>query len=238
MTASAPPSQTLSRGIRILEVLADASSAMSIDELAAELQLHRSIVYRLLRTLEEHALVSRDPAGLVSLAPRLASLAAAVSRDLQAAALPELTATANDLGMTCFLAVLDRDQCVTLASVEPHHTVATMVQHPGASHPVWRGAPGKAILTELPVQQWPFPPTADLVAEVDLFRERGWATSRDEVIPTVRAIAVPLRVRGQRPAAIAVVHIGDRDDAPAIAARLHHGVAAVRAALGDRGPTV
>lgn len=234
MTASAPPSQTLSRGIRILEVLADASSAMTIDELAGALQLHRSIVYRLLRTLEEHALVSRDSAGLVSLAPRLASLAAAVSRDLQAAALPELTATANELGMTCFLAVLDRDQCVTLASVEPHRSVATMVQHPGGSHPVWLGAPGKAILTELPVQQWPFPPTPELIAEVDESRARGWATSRDEVIPTVRALAVPLQVRGQRPAAIAVVHIGDREDVSAIIARLHSGVAAVRDSLGER----
>ena len=37
----------------------------------------------------------------------LAALAAGVAHDLQAEALPELTAVANDLGMTCLLAVLD-----------------------------------------------------------------------------------------------------------------------------------
>ena len=233
MTASAPPSQTLSRGIRILEVLADASSAMTIDELAGALQLHRSIVYRLLRTLEEHALVSRDPAGLVSLAPRLASLAAAVSRDLQAAALPELTATANELGMTCFVAVLDRDDCITLASVEPRHAVASVAQRPGARHSITVGAPSKAILSTLPESQWPVEGDARLRAEVAEAARRGYATSHDEVIPTVQAVSVPLRLRsGQRPAAIAVVHVGVAADPADIAARLRVSAEAISEALG------
>lgn len=56
-------SQTLSRGIRVLEVLAGAERPLSIDEVAAELGVHRSIVYRIVRTLEDHRLVARDPAG-------------------------------------------------------------------------------------------------------------------------------------------------------------------------------
>ena len=58
-----PPSQTLSRGIRILEVLADARGPLSIDETARRLGVHRSVAYRLVRTLESHGLVTRDGAG-------------------------------------------------------------------------------------------------------------------------------------------------------------------------------
>ena len=64
--AGAPASQTLSRGIRILEVLADSREPMSIDDVARALEVHRSIAYRLVRTLEHHGLVSRDASGRVA----------------------------------------------------------------------------------------------------------------------------------------------------------------------------
>lgn len=228
---AAPASQTLSRGIRILEVLSDARRALTIDEIAARLDVHRSIAYRLLRTLEDHGLVNRDAAGAVSLGARMAALAAGVAHDLQAEALPELTAIANELGMTCFLAVLDGTNCITLASVEPRHAVASVAQRPGARHPVTVGAPGKAILAQLPVTERPDGISPALRREVEAAAERGYATSHDEVIPTVQAVAVPLVLRGQRPCAIAVVHVAtDLDDAD-IAARLQRSAAVIREAL-------
>lgn len=230
--AEAPASQTLSRGIRILEILGDERGPLSIDEIAARLGVHRSIAYRLLRTLEDHRLIGRDAAGLVALGPRMAALAAGVAQDLQAEALPELTAVANELGMTCFLAVLDGEECITLVSVEPRHTVASVAQRPGARHPVTVGAPGKAILTQLPEAEWPEGAPATLHDAVAGSRLAGFATSHDEVIPTVQSVAVPLALRGQRPAAIAVVHVAtDRTDAE-IAARLHRSAATIRDALG------
>ena len=55
--------QTLSRGIRILEHLADRGAAATIPELVAALSLHRSIVYRLLRTHDGRAAQLRRGAG-------------------------------------------------------------------------------------------------------------------------------------------------------------------------------
>ncbi|MGN7968731.1 IclR family transcriptional regulator [Microbacterium sp. 22296] len=228
---SSPASQTLSRGIRLLEELADARTPLSIDDLAASVELHRSVAYRLLRTLEDHGLVSRDAAGAVRLGTGLAALAAGVAADLQAEALPELTAAANDLGMTCFLVVLDHDECVTLASVEPRHAVTAVAQRPGSRHPVTRGAPGRAILAQLPARRWPDTVDARLASEVADAAERGWATSHDEVIRSLRAVAVPLAVQGRGPAAVAAVHVNvDADDA-AIAARLTAAAEAIRAAF-------
>ena len=59
MPENAPASQTLSRGIRILEILAEAREPLSIDDVAHRLGVHRSVAYRLVRTLEEHGLVVR-----------------------------------------------------------------------------------------------------------------------------------------------------------------------------------
>lgn len=226
-----PASQTLSRGIRILEELADARSPLTIDEIAARLGVHRSIAYRLLRTLEDHRLVSRDGSGAVSLGARMAALAAGVAHDLQAEALPELTAVANDLGMTCFLAVLDGDDCITLASIEPRHAVASVAQRPGARHPVTVGAPGKAILAQLRPADWPADAPASLHAEVAAAYARGYATSHDEVIPTVQSVAVPLALRGQRPAAIAVVHVATSMADAEIAERLQRSAMTIREAF-------
>ncbi|MDQ4214664.1 IclR family transcriptional regulator [Microbacterium capsulatum] len=230
--AEAPASQTLSRGVRILEILADARGPLSIDDVAGRLGVHRSIAYRLVRTLEDHRLVGRDAAGLVALGPRMAALAAGVAYDLQAEALPELTAVANELGMTCFLAVLDGDECITLVSVEPRHTVASVAQRPGARHPVVVGAPGKAILAQLPDAGWPEGAPDPLHAEVALVRANGYATSHDEVIPTVQSVAVPLALRAQRPAAIAVVHVATSRTNAEIATRLQHSATTIREALG------
>lgn len=230
--AEAPASQTLSRGIRILEILADAREPVTIDEVARRIGVHRSIAYRLVRTLEGHALVSRDSGGRLALGARMAALAAGVAPDLQSEALPELTAVANELGMTCFLAILDRDECITLASVEPRHAVASVAQRPGARHPITVGAPSKAILSTLPPSEWPVEVDDRLRAEIAEAADRGYATSHDEVIPTVQAVSVPLRLRGgKRPAAIAVVHVGGAPAPADIAARLHRSATAIREAL-------
>ena len=225
-------SQTLSRGIRVLEVLAGAGHPLTIEEITAELGAHRSVAYRLIRTLELHGLVGRDAAGRVQLGAGLAALAAGVARDLQAEALPELTAAANDLGMTCFLVVLDRDECVTLASVEPRHAVAAVAQRPGTRHPVTAGAPGKAILSQLPPDAWPKNTSAALAEQVRTASVRGWAESQNEVIPSLHAVAVPLVVRGRPPAAIAAVHLPGGGEAPTVAERLSRSAAVIRDALG------
>ncbi|KRE26350.1 ArsR family transcriptional regulator [Agromyces sp. Soil535] len=222
--------------MRALEVLADARTPLTIDELAAQLGLHRSVAYRLLRTLEDHRLVVRDARGRVALGARLAALAAGVAHDLQAEALPELTAAANELGMTCFLAVHDRGEVVTLVSVEPRHAIASVAQRPGTRHPVGVGAPGKAILLAMPERTWPV--DVDGVdgvhrAELDRARANGYATSHDEVITGLRSVSVPLPLHGHEAAALAVVYVSsDRSDAE-IAARLSAASRTIRASLGS-----
>jgi DNA-binding IclR family transcriptional regulator len=205
---AAAHSQTLSRGIRMLEILSEETAALSIGEVSERLGVHRSVAYRILRTLEDHGLVARDSNGGLVLGTGLATLARAVARDLQTAALPELTALANELGMTAFLVVLDRGDCTTLTSVEPRHSRAAVAQRPGTRHPLHAGAPGLAIQAVLDESQWEaISPERPRRSEVASVRELGFAVSHHEVLPGVTGVAVPLKLRqGLQPAAIAVVY--------------------------------
>lgn len=225
---NSPHSQTLSRGIQMLEVLAGSTTPPSIAELATALNLHRSIAYRILRTLEDHGLVSRSSSGHVQLGPRMAALARNVSRDLQSAALPELTRVANTLGMTAFLAVLDQSEVITLVSVEPRHAHASVAQRPGSRHPLAVGAPGLAIQSALTHAQLRSLMGARTErSEVSEARERGFATSHNEVIRGLSSVAVPLFVSGQPPAAVAVVFVASSESAANIAAQLVDAARAV-----------
>src|SRR4028119_320806 len=138
---SAPQSQTLDRGIRVLEHLAAVGAPQPIADVAAALGLHRSVTYRLLRTLEDHQLVERDALGHYWLGLGMVALARGVRTGLQAAAPPRLDALVAALGMTAFLVVRSGDDAVTVASVEPQQSTAHVVYRPGTRHPAARGAP-------------------------------------------------------------------------------------------------
>lgn len=232
-TAQASPSQTLSRGIRALEILAEAQQPLTIAELADAMGVHRSVAYRILRTLEDHSLLVRDDGGRVQPGPGLAVLARGVARSLQTAALPELTQLANALTMSAFVAVWDHEDCVTLVTVDPRHTGAAVVQHPGSRHPISAGAPGIAIQSAHSEPEWhAAAPGIAYRAEAAEARRRGYAASHDEVIAGVSSLAVPIRVPGGRPAALAVVYIRTSQNPEEVAAALTASASRIEGQLG------
>ncbi len=195
-------SQTLDRGLRALAVVADAEAPMSTAEVAVALDLHRSIAYRMLRTLEGHGLLRRHDDGRFGPGLTLAVLARRVAPTLQGAATPELSSLADAVGMTAFLVVRDGDDAVTIAVVEPRHVTAHVAYRPGNRHPVDRGAPGIALLAGAPSRRGER-------SAVTLARRRGWAHSRSEVLPGMRSVASPvLDARGIPHGAVCVVFAG------------------------------
>lgn len=189
------------------------------------LGLHRSIGYRMLRTLEDHGLLRRHDDGRFGPGSTLAVLARRVAPTLQNAALPELSSLADAVGMTAFLVVREGDDAVTIAVVEPRHVSVHVAYRPGNRHPANRGAPGLALLAG----------SASRRGErraVALARRRGWAHSRSEVLPGMRSVAAPIvDAAGVVHGALAVVfagvtgsveELGDRVcvSARAVAARL------------------
>jgi DNA-binding IclR family transcriptional regulator len=227
--AQSSASQTLSRGLSILDLLADASRAFTIAEVATGIGVHRSVAYRLVRTLEDHGLIVRDAAGSLLIGPHVATLARGIAADLQTSAQPVLRSLADELGMTAFLVVLDRDECVTLTTVEPLHTLASIAQRPGSRHSVLVGAPGVAVQTLLDADaRTARGLDAAEAPEVAAARARGWATTHGEVIPGVTAVAAP--VRGAVPAALAVLFVGESAD-DGVGSRVRDAAAALSRAI-------
>lgn len=225
--------QTLSRGLRVLEVLADAPGPLSTEEIATALGVHRSIAYRLVRTLEDHRFVSRDAESRASLGTRIASIAAGSMRDVQLAARPELAAVAEKLGMTAFLVTLDGTECVTLTSVQPRTPAASMAQRPGSRHPAVAGAPGRALLAQLSEDDvFGASMTPAVAAQIADVRTRGFATSHDEILPSVHSVAVPLRSSTGGPLAIAVVYVTSEHDDDEIADQLSAAAASIARTSG------
>ena len=98
-------SQTLDRGLKALSFIAKCNTAPTIDELAENLGLGRTVTYRIVRTLEDHNLVSRAEDGRLRPGSHLATLARQIRGDLQSAAHGVMTRLSNELGMTSFLVV-------------------------------------------------------------------------------------------------------------------------------------
>jgi DNA-binding IclR family transcriptional regulator len=233
MAERTSPSQTLSRGLRALEILAESPIPLSIAEISTALGVHRSIAYRILRTLEDHSLVVRDDGGRLLPGAGLAVLARGVSRDLQSAALPELTRLSEELHMTAFVGVWDRQDCVTLVTVEPRHSGAALAQHPGTRHPLAVGAPGIAIQSTMTEGRWhELAPEQPYRGEAALARQLGYAASHDEVIPGLSSIAAPINVPGHRPAAIAVVYIRTDQEPDAVGRLLASSARRIEDQLG------
>jgi DNA-binding IclR family transcriptional regulator len=178
--------------LKALEIIGDSASPITVGILSQQLGIHRSMGYRLVKTLETHGFVYRDNAGTLELGTRISSLARGVSKSLQAAAAPELARVAKELEMTAFLVSYDGEQAVTLASAEPLHAEATVAKKPGSRHGIDRGAPGRVIRSQVNPEKHP---------------AQRFEFSQEEVLPGLAAIAVPLVVPGAQPAALAVLFL-------------------------------
>lgn len=143
---TAETSQTLDRGLRVLKLLADTDHGLTVTELAAKLGVNRTVVYRLLATLEQHSLVRRDLGGRARVGLGVLGLAHQVHPLLREAALPALRSLAEDIGATAHLTLVDGTEALAVAVVEPTWTDYHVAYRTGFRHPLERGAAGRAIL--------------------------------------------------------------------------------------------
>ncbi|QIK74078.1 IclR family transcriptional regulator [Nocardioides piscis] len=139
-------SQTLDRGLRVLLALAEAPRGLTASELALQLDVNRTVVYRLIATLEHHSLVRRDARGRHYVGLGVLRIASAVQPLLRDLATPVLRSLAEAVGCTAHLTVADGDEALSLAVVEPTWTDFHVSYRVGTRHPLTAGAAGKAIL--------------------------------------------------------------------------------------------
>jgi DNA-binding IclR family transcriptional regulator len=143
-------SQTLDRGLEVLQFVVDAERPMSLSEISAAISLNRSVTYRLLRTLEDRGLVTQSGGqgfqaglGLLRLTPR-------IGQSLIDHARPVLTRLAQQTGASAVLSIADRDHEVCLACIIPPTDGPFISLREGATVPLRRGASALALLALRP----------------------------------------------------------------------------------------
>lgn len=191
----AETSQTLDRGLQVLAVLAGTPGGLTVTELAGRLGVNRTVVYRLVSTLEQHALLRRDAQGRLYVGLGVLTLASAVQPVLRDLATPVLRALAEETGCTAHLSVADGDEALALAVVEPSWTDFHVAYRVGARHPLGLGAAGRAILAG---------------RELDGPRH---VVTYGELQPGARGVAAPLQGVPGLEASVGIVTMGELDEA-------------------------
>jgi DNA-binding IclR family transcriptional regulator len=142
--------QSLDRALEILKLLGS-EPEMRITDLARRLEVHKSTVFRLLATLQEHGLVEQNPSteryrlgyGLVRLAG-----AVVAELDLARASRPVLEQLAVHTGETVNLAILQADQVVNIEQIASPNLVVN-VNWVGKQTPLHATSNGKVLLAYL-----------------------------------------------------------------------------------------
>lgn len=189
MTGSGTGSQTLARGLTGLHMVAVSPNGLTVQQLADQVGVHRTIAYRLLQTLTEFRLVAKGQDGRYRPAAGLAVLGASFDRNVRQLSLPTLRALADELGSTVSLLIAEGDQQVAIAVIVPSQVAYQLAFHEGSCYPLDRGAAGIALLASMP----PRTGERELVTRA---RERGWVMTHGEVEPNTYGLAVAV----QRPA--------------------------------------
>ena len=208
-------SQTLDRGLRLLQLLAAGpASGATVTELATALGSSRPAVYRLVATLHQYGLVHRDRDGRVRLGLGVLRVARAVQPMLGHAAAPVLRQLAEDVGATAHLTIADGTEALAVAVVEPSWTDVHVAYRVGSRHPLDRGAAGLAILK----------------ARAPSARSR-YVMTAGQLQAGARGIAAAVPGLTGIEASVGVVALGDLD--PAVAGpRVVRAAAAMGEALG------
>ncbi|HKZ13977.1 MAG TPA: IclR family transcriptional regulator [Solirubrobacterales bacterium] len=215
------PIGSVENALRILVMLRD-RDALRVSDAAAELGVARSTAHRLLTMLNAYEVVEQDPTTRAYRSgPLLGELGIAAMRqdDVLTAMRPLLEQLSEEVGETVQLMVLEGTDCRFVDSVECR-TPLRVTARIGVTFPAHTTSGGKALLAVLddvqvkrryPRQklagctEFSITSRENLLAELALIRERGYAVGREESTIGIVAVAVPLRTRrGSVPAALAV----------------------------------
>jgi DNA-binding IclR family transcriptional regulator len=204
--------QTLDRGLRLLQLVADTAGGLTMTEAAARLGVGRAVVYRLAGTLAEHGLVRRDTDGRLRLGTGLLHLARRAQPLVADAALPALRRLAEHVGATAHLTIADAGEALAVAVVEPSWTQLHVAYRTGSRHPLDRGAAGRAILAGRQGLQ-------------------EYVTTSGELQPGAYGVAAPVPGLDRLEASVGVVALAPLD-VEATGPRVMAAAAEIGAALG------
>lgn len=204
--------KTAENAILLLKELAELGTATAV-QLSESVGLNRTVVHRLLITLEKHGLV-RASGSTYRLGFGLLPMADAVEINVRSASRPELQQLADDVGESSVLMVAAGLDGIHVDQSFSRKDVGPQVRFPaGFRSPLTAAGHGRAILAFS--DEWVMTQSLDrlagderariagLLAEV---KAQGYAESKDELRSGFSGLAVPIRdPNGKAIASIGIV---------------------------------
>lgn len=206
-------SQSLERGLDILEMIEAESGDIGVRELARRLELSPTIVQRLVSSLAVRGYIEKNPeTSRYRLGHRSMILGASGERgvDYAATARRELDRLAHEHYLNGFVAVLRGGRAIYLLAVQAESPVAIRVSL-GSEMPLHSTAAGKVLLASLSdgearklvgnrklaaITPHTITEPAALIALLAKVRRQGYATVVEENIPGVLSVGAPITDRG------------------------------------------
>lgn len=199
------------RVLAVLLELAEHPSGITLDELAQKVNGSKPTVHRALASLRKAGLAAQSARGVYELGDEFLRLAYRFqdARPETARIEPLLRELATELGETTHYAILDGQQVVYRAKVDPPIGAIRLTSTIGGRNPVYCTAVGKLLLSYQvdslqQLEQWldgaelpkrtekTLVTAADLYAEVRASRERGFGLDDQENEVGVNCIALPV----------------------------------------------
>ncbi|HBF78969.1 MAG TPA: transcriptional regulator [Streptomyces sp.] len=198
--------QSLDRGLRALSLVSLAPEGLTVAEIATQLGIDRATAYRVVDTLEQHALVTRGVGKRIRLGAGAVVFASRFQPQLIRAAGPVLQELADAAGVAAFLSLAQgEDVCVPVLSAEPaRQTIFQVSYRIGAGHPLDRGANGIAILALQP-------PAENDSEAVEQARDAGYSVTAGELQHGAVGVAAAFEVPHLFGASVGTVAMGEVD---------------------------
>jgi DNA-binding IclR family transcriptional regulator len=199
--------KTLDNSLTILEYFTKECPAWGLRELAKELEINHTIVYRILTTFVSHGFLTQDPiTKKYQLGLKLLEYGSIIRANsgISDIIYPIMKDLSEETGETIFLTWLDKYEGICLEVVESAQRIKFQLSV-GSRTPLYLGASNKVMMAFLPRESQELiiakgmkPKTAvvpskeKLLGDLQRIKQEGWAFSTGEYTELTFGLAVPL----------------------------------------------
>lgn len=209
MSKSQYYNQSIKRAIKIMHLFTTKENELGLTDISKMTGIHKSIVYRILVTLESEGWLIKNPkTSKYMLGIRILSLSSVILEDLtvRRLALPVMEELSAITGETIVLAMSSNGGAICIEKIESNNSIKTTAEV-GKYFPLHAGATGLAVLMGMPMERIKDILTQNtlkkytdktvtnpekIVNRIKEAKQKGFIMSVGSVDPGVLAIGIPL----------------------------------------------
>jgi DNA-binding IclR family transcriptional regulator len=201
---------SVAKALSIINLLAEKKQGMSLAEISRKMGMAKSTAHGLISTLRDFGYIEQSVFnGNYKLGIALFEVGCKVANniDVREIASDFIQQLVDEIGETIHLVVLDRDEVLYIDKHESTQSLRIVVSEVGARLPVHCTGVGKVLLAHLPsaevkrivknkgLKRYTKNTITDikrLEKELAVIREQGYGEDREEIMDSLRCIAVPI----------------------------------------------